>query len=91
MTLRSCFLFAFGSYLVKACNIIEMGVNVMKVAVMSDIHANMVAFNWALSDVKKEDVDEYVFLGDYITDGEDSGLVLEKIRELSSYVIRGNR
>lgn len=44
----------------------------MKIAVISDIHSNLLALNLALLDSKKENVDCFMFLGDYITDGENS-------------------
>ncbi len=40
----------------------------MKVAVLSDIHGNMVALEEVLKDAKKEQVNEYIVLGDMITD-----------------------
>lgn len=38
----------------------------MKIAVMADIHSNAEAFKACLNKAKKEKVDEFIFLGDYL-------------------------
>ena len=63
----------------------------MKIAVISDIHSNLLAFNFALENAEKEKVDSFLFLGDYITDGENGNEILNIIKEKSNYVILGNR
>ncbi len=63
----------------------------MKVAFISDIHSNVLAFNEILEDIKKERPDKIVFLGDYITDGINPNLILDKVREFGDYVLLGNR
>ncbi len=63
----------------------------MRVAVISDIHGNMMAFNRVLDDARKEGISEYIFLGDYITDSGDSKEVLNKVKEVATYAIMGNR
>jgi len=63
----------------------------MRLAVMSDVHANEHALNIVLNDAKSKSVDKYVFLGDYITDGGASNKILEVIRNIGDYVIIGNR
>lgn len=63
----------------------------MRLAVISDIHSNMIAFKQVLDDIAKEDIDKIIFLGDYITDGVDANEILELVREKGDYVIRGNR
>lgn len=63
----------------------------MKIAVLSDIHGNIVALEEVLKDAKKQDVDEYIVLGDIITDLPFTDEVIDKIRELTPYVIKGNR
>ena len=40
----------------------------IKVAVISDVHANIVALNEILKDCKINNVDEYMFTGDLIND-----------------------
>lgn len=63
----------------------------MKIAVISDIHSNLLAFKLALQDAKNENVDFFIFLGDYITDGENANEILNIIKKTSNYVIAGNR
>lgn len=63
----------------------------MKIAVISDIHSNLLAFNLVLNDLKKENVDKFLFLGDYITDGEDGDEILEIVKNTADYAILGNR
>ena len=63
----------------------------MKIAVISDIHSNLMALDMAIDDAMKMNVSKFVFLGDYITDGEDGNRVIDIIRELSFDVVLGNR
>lgn len=56
----------------------------MKIAVLSDIHSNLLSLEMALDSLMKENVDKIFFLGDYITDGEDENKIL-KIIKISSY------
>ena len=63
----------------------------MKLAIIGDIHANLLALNLALEDAKKKNVDKYIFLGDYITDGDHSNDILDLIKQYADYAILGNR
>lgn len=63
----------------------------MKIAVLSDIHGNIVALEKAIKDAKEQNVDKYIVLGDIITDLPFTDEVIDKIRELTPYVIKGNR
>lgn len=63
----------------------------IKVAVLSDIHGNIVALEEAIKDAKSQNVDEYIVLGDIITDLPFTDEVIDKVRELTPYVIKGNR
>lgn len=63
----------------------------MRLAVLSDIHSNLIALNLALDSLKKENVDKVCFLGDYITDGEDGNKILNLVKTTSDYAILGNR
>lgn len=63
----------------------------MKIALLSDIHGNIVALDAVLKDAKENGVDTYIVLGDLITDFPFSNEVIEKVRDLTPYVIKGNR
>ncbi len=62
-----------------------------KIAIIADLHSNMFAFNKILEELKNENIDEYIFLGDYVLDGFDFNEVLEKIRDLTDNVVLGNK
>ena len=63
----------------------------MKIAVISDVHSNLIGLNLALEDAKKEQVDKYIFLGDYITDGYISNEIIDLVKEYGDYIVLGNR
>ncbi|WP_166083183.1 metallophosphoesterase family protein [Erysipelothrix anatis] len=63
----------------------------MRVAVISDIHSNLHGLKWALRDAENRNVDRYIFLGDYITDGYQDNEVLDLVREYGDILISGNR
>lgn len=63
----------------------------MKIAVISDVHANLIALSLALNDAEKSGVNKYVFLGDYVTDGEDCNQIIQVIKQKADYAIMGNR
>lgn len=63
----------------------------MKVAIISDIHGNIVAFEEVLKDAKEQGVEQYIVLGDMITDFVGTNQIIDKVRKLTPYVIKGNR
>lgn len=63
----------------------------MKVAVISDIHSNLNGLKWAISDAQSRNVDQIIFLGDYITDGYQDNEVLDLVRKYGGIQISGNR
>ncbi len=63
----------------------------MKFAVLSDIHGNRDAFDAVLKSAKDENVDYYIIAGDLITDFPDDVYVIRRSKELTKYVIKGNR
>lgn len=67
----------------------------MKIAVMSDIHGNHVAFESCLDFLKEKEVDAYIFLGDYVGEFPYTEKTMELIydlkRKYSCYIIRGNK
>jgi Icc-related predicted phosphoesterase len=59
----------------------------MRIAVISDIHANREAFEACLDHARRSAVDEYVFLGDYVGYGADPGWVVDSVM---GFVNRGS-
>jgi putative phosphoesterase len=62
----------------------------VRVAVLSDIHANLVALEAVLEDAKRSGVSSYVVLGDIVDLGPEPGPVVERVRGLACPVVRGN-
>ena len=54
----------------------------MKIAVMSDIHGNHVAFESCLDFLKEKEVDAYIFLGDYVGEFPYTEKTMELIYDL---------
>lgn len=63
----------------------------MKVAVLSDIHGNIVALEEAIKDASLQGVEQYIVLGDLITDLPFTDEVIDTVKTLTPYVIKGNR
>ena len=67
----------------------------MKLGILSDIHSNIVAFKTCIEFLEKEGCEEYLFLGDYISDTPYTRETLDYIYEFKKnhicYFIRGNR
>lgn len=66
----------------------------MKIAVMSDIHGNYIALQRCLAHALEQNVDAYIFLGDYLGEFPYPQRTLEILYELkqnaSCIFIRGN-
>ena len=64
----------------------------LRVAILSDIHGNSVAFDAVLADIEAQGgVDQYWLLGDYVALGPDPGGVLARLDQLSNAIFtRGN-
>ena len=79
----------------KKCNLLFLCYNDngddMKIALISDVHSNITALKKAIKDAKNNQVDEFFFLGDYITDGPGSNEVMDLIKQYGSEVFLGNR
>lgn len=63
----------------------------MRLAILSDIHSNLIGLNLAVNSLKDENIDRVCFLGDYITDGENENEILSIVKNISDYAILGNR
>lgn len=62
----------------------------MNVALISDIHGNLVALETVLEEIQREAPDRIVCLGDVVHGGPEPIAALERIRELDCPVINGN-
>jgi len=62
----------------------------MRIALISDIHGNEVAFKAVIKDIKQVGVDQIVCLGDIVTLGPLPISVLQMIRDLDCSCILGN-
>lgn len=62
----------------------------MRYAIFSDIHANLVAWEAVLADMREQSPDMLVCLGDVVGYGPKPGEVLDRIREVTENIILGN-
>lgn len=62
----------------------------MRVAVISDIHGNCIAFDAVLDELERETIDQVVCLGDAIQGGAQPAETVERLRELACPVVMGN-
>ncbi|MFM9914727.1 MAG: metallophosphoesterase family protein [Rhizobacter sp.] len=56
----------------------------MKLALMSDLHANREAVEAVLAHAEKQGVEQHALLGDFVGYGADPGWVVDQLRRLSS-------
>ena len=63
----------------------------MKIAIISDVHSNIISLKLALDDLKKEKCEQIFFLGDYLTDGPKENEIINMIQKYGDKVILGNR
>ena len=63
----------------------------IKIAIISDVHGNSVALREVLKDAEKNNVDEYVFLGDLINDLPMGNETLDMVKSKTDYVLKGNK
>jgi predicted phosphodiesterase len=62
----------------------------MKIAVISDIHGNDLAFAAVLADFRRDGIDQIVCCGDAIQGGAQPAEVVRRLRELACPVVMGN-
>ena len=62
----------------------------MRIAFISDIHGNFTALQAVLNDIKLQNIDEIICLGDTVSLGPQPREVLETLRELKCVIIKGN-
>lgn len=62
----------------------------MRIAIISDIHGNNVAFETVLADLQNDSYDQLVCLGDAIQGGPQPAEVVANLRKLACPVVMGN-
>lgn len=66
----------------------------MKIAILSDIHGNMIALNAVMNDIQKNGCDKTFFLGDYALAGPEPSPTVDYCMHLNTYnnieMIQGN-
>lgn len=62
----------------------------MRVAVISDMHGNDVAFEAVEADIQRQRIDQIVCLGDAIQGGPQPATVVRRLREMACPVVMGN-
>jgi len=64
----------------------------LKIALLSDIHGNAIAFDAVLADIAVQGgVDQYIFIGDYVALGSDPAEVLRRLDGIpNATYVRGN-
>ena len=63
----------------------------MRIAVISDIHSNLVAFEAVIADLKTASPDAIVYLGDLVMKGPQPRECIELLRSLEpTHIVRGN-
>ncbi|MBI5963542.1 MAG: metallophosphoesterase family protein [Chloroflexi bacterium] len=62
----------------------------MRIAIISDIHGNFTALQAVLADIKLQNIDQIICLGDTVTLGPQPKEVLNALRELNCIFIKGN-
>ncbi|MCP5099799.1 MAG: metallophosphoesterase family protein [Chloroflexi bacterium] len=61
-----------------------------QVAIISDIHGNMTAFNCVLADIKRRGIETILCLGDLAGKGPHGAEAIDCCREICDAVVRGN-
>ena len=62
----------------------------MRLAVLADVHGNLPALEAVLADVQQHDVDGIIVAGDIVGGGPQDVEVIQLLRALDSWMIRGN-
>ena len=62
----------------------------MRVAVISDMHGNIIGVEAALADIRSSAVDQLICLGDCIQGGPQPTEVVACLRELACPIVMGN-
>jgi len=63
----------------------------IKIAVISDIHGNIVALDEIVKDAILNNVDKYVISGDLVNEIPCGNEIINKLKEINSLAIKGNK
>ena len=61
-----------------------------RIAIFSDIHANLTALEAVLEDISKRKIDKIICLGDLVYKGVSPSEVIDLVKEKCDIVLRGN-
>jgi len=62
----------------------------MRIAVISDVHGNLVALDTVLHELRRENIEQIAALGDMIQSGPQPAEVVQRLRELNCPIVMGN-
>ena len=62
----------------------------IRYAIISDIHGNLEALNAVVADIKKQNIDRVICLGDIISKGSHGHECIEVVKRICDAVVRGN-
>lgn len=62
----------------------------MRIAVISDMHGNDLAFETVEADIQKQNIDQIVCLGDAVQGGPQPAEVVQRLRRLNCPIVMGN-
>ena len=62
----------------------------MKLAIISDIHANLLALETSLIEIENENVDQIICLGDVAGTGAQPNETVTRLKELQIPIVMGN-
>src|SRR3954464_9397060 len=62
----------------------------MRIAVISDMHGNLVSLDAVLTEIRASSVDQIICLGDCVQGGPQPAQVVARLRELACPVVMGN-
>ena len=62
----------------------------MRIALLSDIHGNLIALESVLAELAKESPNQIVCLGDIVEGGPQPHAVLERLQRLGCPIVMGN-
>jgi putative phosphoesterase len=63
----------------------------MKIALIGDIHGNLYALKAVLKDAEKNNIEEIIYLGDYVMDGPQPNEVIDIVKNNNLVAINGNK